>query len=169
MDVLFHLLFMGRNYFVPLHCGKKQHQTTSELINVLHFLCYILIMNPFLTGHRALEKKQITQGNNRKVQNPGESLEEGTFSSPFLFFCTPEMPTDAEARAEISLLNLCRMTRKKISPNKFGFSFGLASLSSFSLAERVHASMTIARSGVSCTNFNLLRSLKLGGASENCK
>jgi hypothetical protein len=24
-----------------------------------------------MTGHRALEKKQITQGNNRKVQNPG--------------------------------------------------------------------------------------------------
>ena len=23
-----------------------------------------------MTGHRALEKKQITQGNNRKVQNP---------------------------------------------------------------------------------------------------
>ena len=31
-----------------------------------------------MTGHRALEKKQITQGNNRKVQNPGESLKEGT-------------------------------------------------------------------------------------------
>lgn len=27
-----------------------------------------------MTGHRALEKKQITQGNNRKVQNPGGSL-----------------------------------------------------------------------------------------------
>ena len=26
-----------------------------------------------MTGHRALEKKQITQGNNRKVQNPGGS------------------------------------------------------------------------------------------------
>ena len=26
-----------------------------------------------MTGHRALEKKQITQGNNRKVQNPSES------------------------------------------------------------------------------------------------
>lgn len=27
-----------------------------------------------MTGHRALEKKQITQGNNRKVQNPSGSL-----------------------------------------------------------------------------------------------
>lgn len=26
-----------------------------------------------MTGHRVLEKKQITQGNNRKVQNPGGS------------------------------------------------------------------------------------------------
>ena len=39
-----------------------------------------------MTGHRALEKKQITQGNNRKVQNPSESLKEGTQQSPFLFF-----------------------------------------------------------------------------------
>ena len=42
-----------------------------------------------MTGHRALEKKQITQGNNRKVQNPGESLKETrkskTFSFLFLF------------------------------------------------------------------------------------
>ena len=29
-----------------------------------------------MTGHRALEKKQITQGNNRKVQNPGGSPNE---------------------------------------------------------------------------------------------
>ena len=29
-----------------------------------------------MTGHRALEKKQITQGNNRKVQNSSESLSE---------------------------------------------------------------------------------------------
>ena len=28
-----------------------------------------------MTGHRALEKKQITQGDNRKVQNPGGSPE----------------------------------------------------------------------------------------------
>jgi len=26
-----------------------------------------------MTGHRALEKKQITQGDNRKVQNPSGS------------------------------------------------------------------------------------------------
>ena len=26
-----------------------------------------------MIGHRALEKKQITQGNNRKVQNPSGS------------------------------------------------------------------------------------------------
>ena len=74
MDVLFHLLFMGRNYFVPLHCGKKQHQTTSELINVLHFLCYTMIMNLLVIRCRSLEKKEITQGKNRKVQNPGGSL-----------------------------------------------------------------------------------------------
>ena len=43
---------------------RSNIETTCELINVLHFLCYILIMNPFVTGHRALEKKQITQGNN---------------------------------------------------------------------------------------------------------
>lgn len=29
-----------------------------------------------MTGHRALEKKQITQGNNRKEQNPSESQKE---------------------------------------------------------------------------------------------
>ena len=52
---------------------RNNIKTTCELINVLHFLCYILIMNPFMTGHRALEKKQITQGNNRKVQNPSGS------------------------------------------------------------------------------------------------
>ena len=54
---------------------RNNIKTTCELINVLHFLCYILIMNPFITGHRALEKKQITQGNNRKVQKPSESHE----------------------------------------------------------------------------------------------
>lgn len=27
-----------------------------------------------MTGHRALEKKEITQGKNRKVQNPSGSL-----------------------------------------------------------------------------------------------
>lgn len=32
-----------------------------------------------MTGHRALEKKQITQGNNRKVQNPSGSLKEGNY------------------------------------------------------------------------------------------
>ena len=42
-----------------------------------------------MTGHRALEKKQITQGDNRKVQNPSESLKEGTQSSPFLFYNYP--------------------------------------------------------------------------------
>lgn len=30
-----------------------------------------------MTGHRALEKKQITQGNNRKVQNPSGSPRRG--------------------------------------------------------------------------------------------
>ena len=55
---------------------RNNIKTTCELINVLHFLCYILIMNPFMTGHRALEKKQITQGNNRKVQNPSGSLKQ---------------------------------------------------------------------------------------------
>ena len=36
-----------------------------------------------MTGHRALEKKQITQGNNRKVQNPSESPEEGVTKCKF--------------------------------------------------------------------------------------
>jgi hypothetical protein len=72
----------------------------------------------------------------------------------------------------------------------------LTSSSSFSLAEKVQASLTFARSGVGCTNFNsfavedrrrlgnaqinfafrsactnfsLLRNLKLGGGSEKFK
>ena len=88
MDVLFHLLFMGRNYFVPLHCGKKQHQTTSELINVLHFLCYTMIMNLLVIRCRSLEKKEITQGKNRKVQNPSGSLKKGFQQKSFFFFHT---------------------------------------------------------------------------------
>ena len=42
-----------------------------------------------MTGHRALEKKQITQGNSRKVQNPSGSLKEGKHWMEiwcFLFF-----------------------------------------------------------------------------------
>ena len=38
-----------------------------------------------MTGHRALEKKQITQGNNRKVQNPSGSLK-GCRQIYILFF-----------------------------------------------------------------------------------
>ena len=38
-----------------------------------------------MTGHRALEKKQITQGNNRKVQNPGGSQKRKE-SPSFLFY-----------------------------------------------------------------------------------
>ncbi len=91
MDVLFHLLFMGRNYFVPLHCGKKQHQTTSELINVLHFLCYTMIMNLLVIRCRSLEKKQITQGNTQKVQNPGGSLETLREANSFFLFITFEV------------------------------------------------------------------------------
>ena len=34
-----------------------------------------------MTGHRALEKKQITQGNNRKVQNPSGSPNVGVLGS----------------------------------------------------------------------------------------
>ena len=37
-----------------------------------------------MTGHRALEKKQITQGNNRKVQNPSGSLKTKEKSSKSL-------------------------------------------------------------------------------------
>ena len=37
-----------------------------------------------MTEHRALEKKQITQGNNRKVQKPSESLK-GITNKEFLF------------------------------------------------------------------------------------
>ena len=43
-----------------------------------------------MTGHRALEKKQMTQGNNRKVQNPSGSLKEGKHwivNLVFPFFC----------------------------------------------------------------------------------
>ena len=36
-----------------------------------------------MTGHRALEKKQITQGNNRKVQNPSGSPPKGLEKVPF--------------------------------------------------------------------------------------
>ena len=43
-----------------------------------------------MTGHRALEKKQITQGNNRKVQNPsGSPKKKGLNLSPFLFLLNP--------------------------------------------------------------------------------
>ncbi len=35
-------------------------------------MCYILIMNPFTTGHRALENKEITQGYNQKVQKQAD-------------------------------------------------------------------------------------------------
>ena len=38
--------------------------------------------------------------------------------------------------------------------NKFAFSLGLASLSSFSLATRTQASLVLARSCVSCTHFS---------------
>ena len=59
---------------------------------------------------------------------------------------------------------------------RFGFSLALTLFSSFSLAERVQASLILARSCVSCTIFtalpcifNLLRSLKIGGGSEKLK
>ena len=40
-----------------------------------------------MTGHRALEKKQITQGNNRKVQNPsGSPSKRNEVNTLFLFF-----------------------------------------------------------------------------------
>ena len=39
-----------------------------------------------MAGHRALEKKQITQGNNRKVQNPSGSLKEESYKIVALFF-----------------------------------------------------------------------------------
>ena len=38
--------------------------------------------------------------------------------------------------------------------NRFAFSLGLASLSSFSLATRIQASLVLARSCVSCTHFS---------------
>ena len=41
-----------------------------------------------MTGHRALEKKQITQGNNRKVQNPSGSPKKGFQQKSFFFFHT---------------------------------------------------------------------------------
>ena len=40
-----------------------------------------------MTGHRALEKKQITQGNNRKVQNPsGSPRKKESYIKIALFF-----------------------------------------------------------------------------------
>ena len=40
-----------------------------------------------MTGHRALEKKQITQGNNRKVQNPsGSHPKDVVFYILFFFY-----------------------------------------------------------------------------------
>ena len=39
-----------------------------------------------MTGHRALEKKQITQGNNRKVQNPSGSQKEGLHEEVLFLF-----------------------------------------------------------------------------------
>ena len=41
-----------------------------------------------MTGHRALEKKQITQGNNRKVQNPSGSLKERGLEKSLFFLDT---------------------------------------------------------------------------------
>ena len=64
---------------------KNKYEPQASYLTVLHFLCYILIMNPFMTGHRALEKKQITQGDNRKVQNPSGSQKERNFIVKFLF------------------------------------------------------------------------------------
>ena len=40
-----------------------------------------------MTGHRALEKKQITQGNNRKVQNPSGLPKRKRVTKVTLFFC----------------------------------------------------------------------------------
>ena len=39
-----------------------------------------------MTEHRALEKKQITQGNNRKVQKPGGSLKRLPKRKPFFVY-----------------------------------------------------------------------------------
>ena len=56
-----------------------------------------------MTGHRALEKKQITQGNNRKVQNPSGSLKKSAgmtivMPADFLLFLYADIlclfPTD---------------------------------------------------------------------------
>ena len=40
-----------------------------------------------MTGHRALEKKQITQGNNRMVQNPSGSPGKTQAFSLAFFLC----------------------------------------------------------------------------------
>ena len=59
-----------------------------------------------MTGHRALEKKEITQGKNRKVQNPSESLKEGPCMSPFLsLFYLFSMPVEESAFASQSQIN----------------------------------------------------------------
>lgn len=55
-----------------------------------------------MTGHRALEKKQITQGNNRKVQNPSGSLKKDFFGSPFCFY----MPSDFRKICKLANLQI---------------------------------------------------------------
>ena len=52
-----------------------------------------------MTGHRALEKKQITQGDNRKVQNPGGSQKGETFVSPFLLFLNLLLPIERACKS----------------------------------------------------------------------
>ena len=54
----------------------------------------------------------------------------------------------------------------KNSKQNFAFSLALTPSSSFSLAAKVQASLTLARSCVGCTIFNLLRSFKIGCTSE---
>ena len=73
---------------------------------------------------------------------------------------------------EIELLNSPAMRRflgATFSLLRIAICVDLTSSSSFSLAERIQASLILARSCVSCTNFSLLRSLKIGCVSEKSK
>ena len=79
-----------------------------------------------MTGHRALEKKQITQGNNRKVQNPSGSLSRRDFMTKS-FFRLDTMIT----RCYLEITNVCNLdclfcpktdrAKRRLSVEEFDF------------------------------------------------
>lgn len=63
-----------------------------------------------MTGHRVLEKKQITQGNNRKVQNPGGSPRSWTKPDN-----KKTTPTISRYCRSFSLYNVCDLRHEKVT------------------------------------------------------